>query len=203
MATSSDISTSEDNALPTFLKFPKLPLELRDEIWEYHRTPRLIEIIQRNYPAMGNRAAANPIGQLHESIGCFATPPMLLSISRESRAVALRKYHVAFEHILVSPAYIDFSIDVLACFSISTWLSFAAIARITGKDQIQFDRVKNLALPAPTPTYDSRPLINMVIEANKDFPALKQLIIVEPLIYINDPRRCGSGRPWAFEKIQF
>ncbi|KAL5323855.1 hypothetical protein ACEPPN_008397 [Leptodophora sp. 'Broadleaf-Isolate-01'] len=183
MAATADISISETKVLYTFTKFPKLPLELRDEIWGYHQSPRLVEIVQRHLPEMGSQPVANAMGQLQASIGSFAAPPMLLSINGESRAVALRKYHLAFENVLAHPVYIDFPIDVLTCFSIPIWLSFAAIVQLTGDDQIEFDRVKNLALPAPTPIYNSRALVNMAIEANIAFPGLKKLFVVEPWMY--------------------
>ncbi|KAG4435724.1 hypothetical protein IFR05_008810 [Cadophora sp. M221] len=183
MATRSDSSISEAKGLNIFKTFPKLPLELRDEIWSYHPSPRLIEIVQRNFPTMGSLPTANTMGQLQSSIGSFSAPPTLLSICQESRAVGLGKYKLAFENVLVHPVYIDFSVDVLACFSIPTWTSFVAIAQMTGDDQVEFDRIKNLALPAPTPTYNPRASVNMAIEATMEFPSLKRLFVVEPQMY--------------------
>lgn len=57
------------------------------------------------------------------------------------------------------------------------------IAEMTGVAQIEFDPVQNLALPAPTPTYESRALVGLAIQAAMDFPSLKKLLVIEPRMY--------------------
>lgn len=54
---------------------------------------------------------------------------------------------------------------------------------MTGVAQIEFDAVRNLALPAPTSTYDSRALVGTAIQAAMDFPSLKKLLVIEPRMY--------------------
>ncbi|PVH79452.1 hypothetical protein DL98DRAFT_532938 [Cadophora sp. DSE1049] len=177
-------SILEPQTPTTFPKFPKLPLELRDEVMSYHLPePRFVEIVQRNIPAAGTQPVASHAALLQSSIGIFNTPPLLLSVNRESRALVKRKYRLAFESVLVHPVYINFEIDVLACLSMPVWTTFMAIAQMTGEAPIEFDPIKNLALPAPTPTYKARALVGMAIQVARDFPGLRKLLVVEPRMY--------------------
>lgn len=79
--------------------------------------------------------------------------------------------------------YIDFKVDVLACFSTTVWTTFVTVAQMTGVAQIEFDPVRNLAFPAPTSTYDSRALVGTAIQAAMDFPSLKKLLVFDPRMY--------------------
>ncbi|KAK0100707.1 hypothetical protein ONS95_007158 [Cadophora gregata] len=177
-------SISETEVQTNFARFPKLPLELREEIFSYQLPgPRVVEIVERNIPASTTQPVENHLDLLRSSIGSFNTPPILLSISKESRALFKRKYRLAFEHILVHPVYINFKIDVVACTSTTVWTTFMTMALSTGQSQIEFDPITTLALPAPTTTYDSRALVGLALQAAMDFPGLKKLMMIEPRMY--------------------
>ncbi|KAL2073049.1 hypothetical protein VTL71DRAFT_10373 [Oculimacula yallundae] len=177
-------TTSQSEALTEFLVFPKLPLELKYEVFSYYLPgPRIIEIVERNLPIGGVQQGPANLNLIQSSIGCFNFPLILLSISKESRKYVQAMYRLAFENVLVHPVYINLNIDILACFSTTVWTTFSTLAQLSGDDQIEFDGIKNLALPAPTPTYNSGALVNLAIEVNANFPNLKQLFVAEPPMY--------------------
>ncbi|KAH7407241.1 hypothetical protein BKA64DRAFT_775011 [Cadophora sp. MPI-SDFR-AT-0126] len=177
-------SISEPQTPTSFPKFPKLPLELREEIMGYHLPgPRMIEIVERGVPTTTTQPAASYLALLQSSIGCFNTPILLLSVNKESRALVKRKYVLVFENLLVHPVYINVKIDILACFSTTAWTTFLTIAQLSGDSQIEFDPVQYLALPAPTPTYHSRALLGLAMQVSTDFPSLRKLYVIEPRMY--------------------
>ncbi|CZT43983.1 uncharacterized protein RSE6_04099 [Rhynchosporium secalis] len=178
-----------DSIVPTagasdFQKFAELSLELKYEIFDLLLPgPRILEIVERRVAEAGSQTAANHLNMVRSSVGCFNAPLILLSISHESREFFLKKYHQVFENVLLNPVYINFNIDVLTFLSVPVWMTFSTMARMTGDNQIEFDRIKSLVLPAPTPTYNSRALVNLAIQTNAEFTSLKQLFVAEPPMY--------------------
>ena len=112
---SSDAIAQPVPSTTIFTLFPKLPLELRLQIWEFALPqPRVIEA----YPHRDDN------GQLLDNYAsCRAivvAPPAILHTNRESRILAQRTYTLAFNGPFREPIYFDFQRDTLL---IQRWMS--------------------------------------------------------------------------------
>jgi len=99
-------------AISEFTLFPKLPKELRDEIWDIALPgPRILRV-RRDASYIFHRRFL-----WGRSLCSIATAPIataLLHVSREARAVALRRYEPSFGGLLVTgPFYFDYERDSL------------------------------------------------------------------------------------------
>ncbi|KAH6720199.1 hypothetical protein BKA61DRAFT_231563 [Leptodontidium sp. MPI-SDFR-AT-0119] len=100
---------------PTFLKFPKLPFELRTMIMlEEILVPRVITIWRTTKlvkpKVKGGHTVKLPCAGVHIS---DAYAPSLLHVNQEARKLALKHYQYTFHGRLQRPIYFNFAIDYL------------------------------------------------------------------------------------------
>ncbi|RYO90075.1 hypothetical protein DL763_005442 [Monosporascus cannonballus] len=81
---------------PSFAPFPELPAELRLRVWEYMLAPRIVQVacVESSCPSregrgIGRRGGGGARGEQQQV-------PVLLHVNRETRALALSHYELAF-----------------------------------------------------------------------------------------------------------
>lgn len=95
--TNGEISSGSSSAEYEFMLFPKLPLELREKIWEEVESTRRIIFVSLAQDTGLTARAHSPV-------------PALLHTSSESRRISLNSYKLLHGNI---PIHVDLSIDVL------------------------------------------------------------------------------------------
>ncbi|KAH8784373.1 hypothetical protein BGZ57DRAFT_925369 [Hyaloscypha finlandica] len=92
-----------------FTLFPKLPPELRNKIWEFALPgPRKITIETWDCVIVHVKLQHRHRQQQNKS-----DIPVTLHVCRDSRAIALKHYSLAFSYRLLRAVYFDFEIDTL------------------------------------------------------------------------------------------
>lgn len=108
--------------LPLFPNFPRLPKELRDEIWEYAVSEsRIVPLRRRRLRQEGEVIEGNDRDQGLWGFKCDLPPPSILFVNREANAAASRLYTTApkafpcvrYNHTSVPETCIDFARDIL------------------------------------------------------------------------------------------
>ncbi|KAH8767921.1 hypothetical protein F5882DRAFT_412961 [Hyaloscypha sp. PMI_1271] len=161
-------------ALTQFTLFPKLPKELRINIWQLAaREPRIVEICQPQDPQYITHGTEDNDYESKNSAAFYSPTaiPVILRINRESRAVALENYSLSFPHgshpaqiyynpfvdTLYFPAWcFQYSIshfetatppeikDTIHHIAIDNLIWFSGWEDGTINNQIQIDKFKNL-----------------------------------------------------------
>lgn len=112
-------NNSSEKSSPAFTLFPKLPTELRLQIWKYALPgPRVIRV-KKNWKMF-----------LPGRIRAAAKPPAILQTNSESRQLAMRFYELSFNSAIKGrPIDINYRVDALYMESWDTFKAFYRVAR--------------------------------------------------------------------------
>ena len=166
---------------PKLMNFPKLPAELRLEIWKLVQTPRLVEV----------RFIRDGRKHQHRFI---ADIPILLHICRESRLEGLKSYKLSFgTKYAMNKVYFDNKIDTL---SISDHACVNQTSHFVHRDWSgDLARLERLAVGSR----DFRRLLYSYGKQGRQlpFPKLKEVLILHYAWHSGDP--CVENRLYVTE----
>jgi len=150
-------TNSQEHPPPTFALFPKLPAELRIEIWRLSIPYNRVVGIKNSGRAIDPPGSSidenwHTTGRWCLQTSSTDTIPAILHTNRESRAEGLKLYSLILETRLFRPHYFNFSRDTFVLLGYNVW---------------EFDHV---------PSYDP----NNGEELQKFLTQLRHLIILHP-----------------------
>lgn len=94
-----------------FTLFPKLPIEVRDEIWRMTLEPRLVEVRPKSGKCEGFNS---PKSDKYEGFYAAAPLPIVLTVCQDSRRAVLPLYPKCFGGLVIPPQIrINFELDTL------------------------------------------------------------------------------------------
>ncbi|KAG9236274.1 hypothetical protein BJ875DRAFT_494318 [Amylocarpus encephaloides] len=164
-------------AAPTFTLFMNLPFDLRAAIWKASFVPRSVSMHYMSYTSPGG-------------FHTMESPPVALSVHKESRNLALKLYPLCFGSIWY-PATVPFNLtlDILFLTSISVdqLPHFFAVM-----NQNELSRLRYIAISAPKLNRLSLPQRSKFKDALKHLAGLEEFLIYYPVARQGKSRYCTS-----------
>ncbi|KAI9055220.1 hypothetical protein LZ554_000184 [Drepanopeziza brunnea f. sp. 'monogermtubi'] len=168
---------------PTFLLFPKLPMEIRDAIWVFAAPAQRVLLITGTSYLDEHRHLGNAFAEPVAIKPVDNTTPAIFSVNRESRKAALELYTLTSSDNFQNPFYVNFDRDIICFVTYAALRAFLTSASMSGSPSLFHFRVQHMIIGC---FFDDFNFSGGRTRGLEKFPNLKTLTIVAEWYEEND-----------------